>query len=655
MSFIVGALPYSGWEQVMPLLSRMGWHGGDPGEVEHWQRQDDGITPVLVLHRRPERILAAAMEAGMAPAAAVEFWQQRATTLLDWLKRNRRRASLIETDALLVGDSDLGALGERLNISVPAVTEQMALPVARPLQLLLAAQMVQQSADCQSLLAALEANTLPLNECSFTAPGLDVDAVADTVSAAAEAARENELNSQKLLVQAQRDMLRLEQQLDAQRHDSISRGHEAALLMEQLHLVQEELEVQLEQKKQLEVELGRHKVDLAAVQSELGSLRASYRQLSEQAGSERHELQARLETEARQNLELKQRQTVLEQQLQRALEAQKAVTASEAKMLQQQLHGQEEAKLLLEQLHLVQEELEAQLEQKKQLEDGLHGYRTQLADVQSELKSLQQSYKKVSDQAAHRQQQLNASQSRSVEVEAQCKELQARLDTETRLSHQLHQQLESIRKRLQQAAEDEKAAQASAVEVQQRQQQSEEEVRLLLEQLHLVQEELESRFYQRQQLEREIVESDAALAVANGEIAKLQVELNGIKASRFYRLVKPAPEKPNDGGGSSKRRVQRNVRKLKASALFDAEWYLMTYADVAESQMDPARHYIKFGAAEGRDPGPHFNTNWYLQVNRDVAESGINPLIHYIEHGSAEGRSPNPAQQSHLPAPGVTD
>lgn len=178
-----------------------------------------------------------------------------------------------------------------------------------------------------------------------------------------------------------------------------------------------------------------------------------------------------------------------------------------------------------------------------------------------------------------------------------------------------------------------------------------EESNLLLEQLHMVQEELEQTCNRQQHLEAARKDEDAVLAVANGEIAKLHNELNSIKASRFYRLLKRAETTPQRKTSTNKRKLQRNIRKLNDSPLFDANWYQMTYADVAQQKMEPARHYIKFGAAEGRDPSPHFNTSWYLQVNPDVADSGINPLIHYMEHGEAEGRAAKPEEQNHLPGP----
>lgn len=44
-----------------------------------------------------------------------------------------------------------------------------------------------------------------------------------------------------------------------------------------------------------------------------------------------------------------------------------------------------------------------------------------------------------------------------------------------------------------------------------------------------------------------------------------------------------------------------------ASEYFDAEYYLASYPDVQEAGIDPLRHYIKYGLAEGRSPSPTFS------------------------------------------------
>lgn len=77
---------------------------------------------------------------------------------------------------------------------------------------------------------------------------------------------------------------------------------------------------------------------------------------------------------------------------------------------------------------------------------------------------------------------------------------------------------------------------------------------------------------------------------------------------------------------------------VAASPLFDADWYVARYPDVADSNMEPVEHFVRHGACETRNPGPRFDTRAYLDHYADVAASGINPLVHYARYGAAEGR-----------------
>ena len=100
-------------------------------------------------------------------------------------------------------------------------------------------------------------------------------------------------------------------------------------------------------------------------------------------------------------------------------------------------------------------------------------------------------------------------------------------------------------------------------------------------------------------------------------------------------------------GGWRLRLALRRWRLLRSPSdskrmMFDPDWYLRTYPDVAAAGIDPLQHYVKFGAAEGRDPSPLFRTRWYLETYPDVAHAGLNPLQHYLSHGAAEGRLPMP-------------
>jgi hypothetical protein len=77
---------------------------------------------------------------------------------------------------------------------------------------------------------------------------------------------------------------------------------------------------------------------------------------------------------------------------------------------------------------------------------------------------------------------------------------------------------------------------------------------------------------------------------------------------------------------------------IKYSGLFDSDYYLQTYPELRGKVRDPAKHYVRRGAKEGRNPSPHFSTLQYLDANPDVRRANINPLAHYIRHGIAEGR-----------------
>ena len=75
-------------------------------------------------------------------------------------------------------------------------------------------------------------------------------------------------------------------------------------------------------------------------------------------------------------------------------------------------------------------------------------------------------------------------------------------------------------------------------------------------------------------------------------------------------------------------RVRLDARRLAASNLFDAAWYVAAYDDVATSGRSPALHYRLRGAAEGRQPGPCFDGDAYLAGHPELCGSDANPLLH---------------------------
>jgi len=84
--------------------------------------------------------------------------------------------------------------------------------------------------------------------------------------------------------------------------------------------------------------------------------------------------------------------------------------------------------------------------------------------------------------------------------------------------------------------------------------------------------------------------------------------------------------------------VSPDEELLQGSKLFDRRFYLKQNPDVKKAGLDPIKHYLAYGAADGRNPSENFDGSFYLQNYRDVALVGLNPLVHFLRFGQAEGR-----------------
>jgi glycosyltransferase involved in cell wall biosynthesis len=152
-------------------------------------------------------------------------------------------------------------------------------------------------------------------------------------------------------------------------------------------------------------------------------------------------------------------------------------------------------------------------------------------------------------------------------------------------------------------------------------------------------------------------ESVRTLSQKDGEIGLLRGELNRILHSRSWRLTAPLRTLAasfrsivRKGDTPRRERIPRlfrirrylalmsEVRQIRRSSLFDADYYLSSYPDVRNAGMDPAKHYCSFGWREHRNPSAAFSTSQYLLDNPDIAQAKINPLLHYLRHGQREGR-----------------
>jgi hypothetical protein len=80
------------------------------------------------------------------------------------------------------------------------------------------------------------------------------------------------------------------------------------------------------------------------------------------------------------------------------------------------------------------------------------------------------------------------------------------------------------------------------------------------------------------------------------------------------------------------------VDAIALSNLFDTDFYLDCYPDVAAKGLDPIVHYVRWGAAEDRDPSADFHTASYKARYPGLATLEINPLLHALKHRPALDR-----------------
>ena len=106
------------------------------------------------------------------------------------------------------------------------------------------------------------------------------------------------------------------------------------------------------------------------------------------------------------------------------------------------------------------------------------------------------------------------------------------------------------------------------------------------------------------------------------------MRLGLLKFLRFFHLI--SKKSYNE---------KRAITLVSQSELFDKKWYLAQNPDVRAKRIKAAKHYVKYGWKEGRNPSPKFDGNAYLRDNYDVGSANMCPLVHYILNGAREGRA----------------
>lgn len=97
------------------------------------------------------------------------------------------------------------------------------------------------------------------------------------------------------------------------------------------------------------------------------------------------------------------------------------------------------------------------------------------------------------------------------------------------------------------------------------------------------------------------------------------MKLKLLKIARFFHLI--SKRKYNE---------KRQIEIVKKSPLFDAKWYLVQNPDIKSNKIGAAKHYVKYGWKEGRNPSKDFDGNAYLQEYPELVAKNWCPLFHYM-------------------------
>jgi hypothetical protein len=82
---------------------------------------------------------------------------------------------------------------------------------------------------------------------------------------------------------------------------------------------------------------------------------------------------------------------------------------------------------------------------------------------------------------------------------------------------------------------------------------------------------------------------------------------------------------------------RKELHAIVASGLFDEQFYVTTYPEIAESGLTPFEHYLVRGRSEDRRPFAMFDPVAYVEANPAVVTSGLEPFLHYVLIGQAAG------------------
>ena len=228
----------------------------DPGPMAGWSDwlMERPQSHLLLLVPLPAVAVARSLGEGAVPKTALGQWLESAGTVLDVVRGQRRRVSLVFAEQVLaVPQAFLEALSQRLQLQLRSSVLTDLPPPGLPDALLhmMAENAIRQSGEARNIASELEANALPLTVADVrSAPQIEqvFNEYRDRIDTAAHDGQKLREENALLLAQLQEAQSQARQaeertakvrKGDARLHDL---EEENQLLLQQVHQVQEELE-----------------------------------------------------------------------------------------------------------------------------------------------------------------------------------------------------------------------------------------------------------------------------------------------------------------------------------------------------------------------------------------------------------------------------
>jgi hypothetical protein len=601
------------------------------------------VEAVLIFYQQAEHAIAIDLMIGKSLEEAANNWLQKTQKLLQFQKQNRRLVKLLNLEQALANPKPLSQQLERQGVSL-LVEFESTTPTS--LLLLLACQYVRQDTKLKVVNARLSASSLPL-DC-----GLDIELDNNLLLTELSSSKSNYTRLADELAEKQISLGQLESsilsntaesadlksKLSAFEQKSIElnqRLHLSDVETAKLHEINNSLQLAVEDKEQAAFqakrELERKNIEVVGFKNELELQTANNVKITEDFQREAELFQLQL---AQMQEELEQYSLDLMNEKQSRAEKENESTSIINSISAAFESLKQENELLNLQLVQVQEELEKfyldLMNEKQTRAEKENEFTATIKKTTAAFDSIKQENDLLILQLTQVQEELERNYLLNTSIE---KELGV-VKTDNLQLVNSKANLESTIKNLQTAEGklNQKLDVLTTAEKSKSELYAQSLQQLKIKELELA------------KLNNQYDKAKGEIDILNHRLQQSSGEIEVIKSSMLWKSAEPMRKLARVVQKVDKKRakLQQDIGLLLTSEYFDAQWYLDTYPDVAASNTNPAEHYLKFGAKEGRFPSPRFDGNWYLKRYPDIAIADINPLIHFIKFGISEGRSASP-------------